>query len=615
MLSEYLKEHPPETLLKTRTLYPSAEDREAWEGMAPSLREEIRKLATEYASKPWPMRSATGFLAFSREGSRQADEQPYFARRRKLCAAVLKACAFPGGSLDEVIDGVWLLCEETSWVISAHNINPIPGAPSPREYPLPEAGRPYIDLFSAQTGMILSLTESLLGRQLDAVTPMIGRRIRQEIRKRILEPFQATDDFWWMGVRRKDLNNWTPWILSNILVCAVEDGMPDAELGQMLRRACEMLDRYLDVLPEDGGCDEGAGYWNMAGGALLDCLLILEKVTGGALAFWQNPKLRNILLFPLRAELGNGWFINFADCDARPFLSGERLETAGEKIGNPALAALGRRMRGTIADQLNDVPHLTRALDLIFHRARKIETEPAAGEKAPKDVYLPDLQLRVLEKGDWLLACKGGHNGESHNHNDVGSFILLLEGKPLVVDAGNMVYTAKTFSAERYTLWNVRAAYHNVPMIGEAEQRNGRAFAAREVRSTPDGLRLHLEGAYGPEAGIRLLERALELDESGLRLTDTGELEEARPVTWVFLLREKPAWQEGAIRSGNLLLRVPEGLRYRCEEIRVTDARMARNWPGSLWRVMLDSPAEKQFRVCFAFEKTAIKGSLRQISL
>ena len=102
-------------------------------------------------------------------------------------------------------------------------------------------------------------------------------------------------------------------------------------------------------MPEDGGCDEGAGYWNMAGGALLDCLELLEKVTGGRMAFRQEEKIRNILRFPLRAEIGNGWFLNFADCDARPFLSGERLEAAGERLGDEALSGLGCRRRGTLS--------------------------------------------------------------------------------------------------------------------------------------------------------------------------------------------------------------------------------------------------------------------------
>ena len=599
MFTAFLQDRSMKELLRNgmRTLWPSAEDRQAWEGIPEAYRKEIRELSETYAGIPYPIRSAAGFLAFARTGDRQADEKPYFTRRRKLCAAVMSCCADPETGLDDVVDGIWLLCEESTWVISAHNVNPIPGAPSYAEYPLPDIENPYIDLFCAQTGMILSLASAMLGSRLDSISPLIRRRIREEIRKRILRPFMETDDFWWMGFRRKDLNNWTPWILSNILICAVADPMTDTELAELLERACGMLDRWLDVVPEDGGCDEGAGYWNMAGGALLDCLETLEKVTGGRMTFRNNEKIRNILSFPLKVEMGNGWFANFADCDARPFISGERMETAGRMLGDPALTALGTRMRGTIADQLNDVPHLTRALDLIFHAPE--ETDRAV--KQPEDLYLPDLQVRMVRRGGWILACKGGHNGESHNHNDIGTFILFRDGEPAAVDAGNMVYTAKTFSEERYTLWNVRGEWHNVPLVGGHEQREGAEHAARNVKQTPDGLELNLEAAYDEAAGIRELKRTFTLKEDGLRLTDEIRLQSPQEITWVFLLRQQPVWENGQIRSGKTVIRCPEGLAFSAEEKPVTDPRMARSWPGSLWRVRLQSRKTEQISAAFVF--------------
>ena len=599
MFTAFLENHPLADMLRdgSRELYPPAENRDAWNSVPDAYRHEIRTLAETYAGIPYPERSATGFLAFVRTGDRQADEKPYFTRRRKLCTAILHCCLFPDAPADTVVDGIWHLCEESSWVISAHNVNPIPGAPAPGDYPLPDIRKPYIDLFSAQTGMILSLAASLLGKKLDSVSPLIRERIREEIRRRILQPFMETDDFWWMGFRRRDLNNWTPWILSNIMVCSVLDPMPDGKLAEVLERACGMLDRWLEVVPADGGCDEGPGYWNMAGGALLDCLEILEKVTGGRMSFRQEAKVQHILRYPLAAALGNGWFANFSDCDARPFISGERLETAGRMLDDPALAAMGAKMRGTVADQLNDVPHLTRALDLLFN----VPAEPlqCTGEQA--DAWLPDLQMRVVRRGEWVLACKGGHNGENHNHNDVGTFILMQGGSPAVVDAGNMVYTAKTFSAERYTLWNVQSGWHNLPVIGGCEQREGSEYAAKNAACTPDGLVLDLEAAYGPEAGAEMLRRSFRLSRNGLCLTDEGRLQAAQEVVWVFLLRDEPVWENGQITAGRLVIRCPEGMRFSKEEKKVTDPRMARSWPGSLWRVMLAGGITDRFRTDFTF--------------
>ena len=602
MFKEYLASHSLRDLLlqENRLLWPPVSDRQAWSVVPDETRQEVLRLAEDFRSIPWPVRTAGGFLAFVRAGSRTADETPYFTRRRKLCAALMEQCVHPEADLTDVVDGIWMICEETAWVISAHNINPIPGAPAPADYPLPDPDCPYIDLFSAQTGMILSLCGALLAEKLDAVSPVIRKRIQKEIQRRILRPFMENNDFWWMGFRRKDLNNWTPWIISNIMIAACLDPMPKEDLAALLERACGMLDSYLDILPADGGCDEGAGYWNMAGGALLDCLCVLEKVTGGRMSFRADPKIQNILAFPRRAALSGGWFVNFADCDARPFISGERLERAGEMIGDPALSALGTRMRGQARDQLSDVPHLTRALDLMLHPALKL---PEASQTAPKDEYLPDLQVRVLEKGGWTLACKGGHNGENHNHNDVGTFILLDGGEPVIVDAGNMTYTAKTFSSERYTLWNVRSAYHNLPLIGGIEQKDGTKYAASDVKSTPAGLDLDISHAYPEEAGVKALRRCLSLTPDGLTLRDKGTLEQEKEITWIFMLRSEPVIQSGAVKTGLVTLTYPKEMRAEAEEIPVTDPRMARNWPGSLWRLKLTANPAADFSAEFSVHK------------
>lgn len=587
MFTEFFAARPLRdmTLPGPFVLYPPAEDRGAWKALPPEHNKEIHALAEGYAARPYPMRRATDFLSFTRTGSRRADEEPYFFRRRKLCAAVLACCLDENKALDDAADGIWCICEESSWVISAHNGGS-----------LPDAENPSIDLFAAQTAMILALTSHILEKRLDEDTPLLRRRVQTEITRRVIVPFMERDDFWWMGVTRQDLNNWTPWIISNIMLSACSLDISPYALPDLLERACGMLDRWLKCVPEDGGCDEGAGYWNMAGGALLDCLEILETVTGGKAVFWDDEKLKNILTFPQKAEIGGGWFMNFADCDARPFLSGERLQYAGERLHDAGLTAMGSRLRGTLADQLNDVPHFSRLLNLLFRPAA--EHLP---EVMPENVWLPDLQVRLVRKNGWTLCCKGGHNGESHNHNDVGSFMLYKDGNPLIVDAGNMVYTARTFSSERYTLWNTRSAYHNVPMVDRCEQRPGTSFAARDVGCLPDGLILNMAGAYGEDAGVMALNRELRLRSDGLTVTDEALLTEEKPVTWVLMLRNEPVFTPGGFTSGPLRAAYDPSLTAQAEEIPITDPRMARSFPGSLWRVTLTAPTSRRHRQAMRF--------------
>ena len=595
MFSEYLRDHPLRDMLARPPVraFP-------WPEPSPAEAAALVALAGEYRGQAYAQVTASQYMAFARTGDRGVMERPYFQRRRKLIAALTGA--FIAGSeadLDAVADGLWLICEETSWVVSAHNGGEHDGVEKRAPLPLPNPDAPYVDLFAAQTAMILSLTCQLLAERLDGVSPLLRRRVRAEVERRVLIPFETRDDFWWMGVIRKDLCNWTPWIVSNVMLAACA-WLDDRErLCALLTRGCGMLDRYLDCIPADGGCDEGVGYWNMAGGAVLDCLDLLERVTDGKLALWPDEKLRNILRFPMKMWLGGEWFANFGDCDAKPEAPGERLQFAGVKLGDPALVAFGARFRGEATAAIMDTPQLWRLLNGL--QAAPVGT----GDAEPDgDAWLPDLEIRRVRRGGVTLVCKGGANFGSHNHNDCGSFILFADGGPLVVDAGNMLYTRKTFSDDRYSLWNIRSMYHNVPMVGAFEQAAGREYRARDVACEPDGLRLDIAGAYPAEAGVKTLRRVFALDGSGaLTLTDTVELEAEQPVTWVFLLRHRPKQQGNGIASGEVRVAPDRPMGVDIEEIPVADPRMAKSFPGSLWRAAFTAGAAREHSITFVIER------------
>ena len=601
MLERYFAAHPL-TDVHYRPQFPPISVRAAWDAVDAAGREDLLALAESWRGRPYPLLTAGMYASFIRTGSRRDCENPYFDRRRKLCASALHMCLTGTEEfLPDVEDGLWLLCEETAWAISAH-------AGLNRAHPFPDDRGTIVDLFAAQTGMILSFVCQLLE---DRLHPDLYDRVRREIERRVLTPFMICNDEWWMGFTRKDLNNWTPWIISNILMAANVWHFGGVAL---IERACMMLDHWLDCVPEDGGCDEGAGYWNMAGGAFLDCLMALESMAGVDL--WQNEKVRRMMAYPELVCLGNGWFANFADCDARPYISGERLQYAGEKTDNPALIRMGVEMWDTPAKELSDTPHLSRVLMRLFARPAQLE---AAAVK-PKDIWLPDLQVRILEGHDlivghdWklMVAMKGGHNSESHNHNDVGSFLVAtaFDDEPLnmqIVDAGNMVYTAKTFSDRRYELWNCRAAYHNVPMIGDCEQQPGREYAAKDVVCLPDGMALDMADAYPAEAGVSRCFREMRVAKDRLTIRDEIALNEEKAVTWVFMLRQKPVFEpQGCLfaeADHRLWLNwLNKDLTWQVEEIKINDARMTKSYPGSLWRLTLTAPPQRQHNVVFEIE-------------
>lgn len=552
---------------------PNASDRKAWAGIEPLARDEILAEGSALAGGGYAQLTATQYMAYVRDGDRQVFEKPYFARRHRLIRACLAECVcYDGRYLDEVTDGLWCICEESTWCISAHNLS---------GEPLADIFDPALDLFAAQTASLVSWVCYLLE---ESLMPLVAQRVHAEVQRRVIQPFIRREDFWWMGRVRKDLNNWTPWILANTLAATHIWGIDCDE------RAAEILERWLDVIPQDGGLDEGISYWNMAGGSLLDCLEHLGAER------YHEEKIKNLAAFPVRAHINGSYFINFADCDAKPILDGERVYTFGKCVENPALQALGTEIcvaAGSVFPQ--GTPEFYRTLCALFNPV----SHEAMSTPAPADHTLSQLQLWTRKCGSLYVAFKGGHNAENHNHNDIGSIIVYAHGEPAIVDAGNLTYTSKTFGDARYSLWNTRSGYHNVPLIGGYEQAPGIGYCAREVSFEADYARMDIALAYPGKAGALSCTRKVCVWEDRVEITDKIELATALPVTWVFLLREQPRLLPGKVVLPNLTLCYDESLRACFEEIPVQDAVMSRSFPGSLWRLMLDAGKNTLHRGAF----------------
>jgi hypothetical protein len=178
---------------------------------------------------------------------------------------------------------------------------------------------------------------------------------------------------------------------------------------------------------------------------------------------------------------------------------------------------------------------LGRALPALFSLEEMLAVEPR--QPLPRDAWLDEVEVMVARdragsSAGLYVAAKGGHNAESHNHNDVGNFVVYVDGRPLLVDAGVETYTRKTFSAERYDIWTMQSAYHSLlPTIDGIQQAPGRSFAAGDTDYGADGLTarlsLDLAGAYPPEAKLKSWRRTITLHRGqDVEVVDGYELEE-----------------------------------------------------------------------------------------
>ncbi len=613
-----------------RDLIPAAEwrpfarvgDREAWERIPEKVGAAHIRRAEARLGTAWETPRATLFLDFVRDGNRSRYEAVSFGRRGRLADAVLAECfEGKGRFLDEIADGVWTICEETYWGVPAHV-----GAQK-RGPGLPDVTEPTVDLFAAETGMLLAWTDYLIGDRLDTVSPLLRERIRHEVRRRILDVNLARKDFWWMGFGGQRLNNWTPWISSNWLAAALLLEDDAARRVAAVSKVLRILDNFLNPYPGDGGCDEGPGYWDRAGGSLYDCLELLASASGGRLTVFDVPLVREVGLFIARAYIRDPYFINFADAAARVTANASLIFRYGKSVGDGTLTGFGaflarRQMLGQGAVG-GSFGALGRALPALFGLDEILAAPPA--EPLLRDVWLPDLQVMAARsaggKTDGLyVAAKGGHNDESHNHNDVGNFIVYADGWPAIIDVGVETYTAKTFSSRRYEIWTMQSAYHNLPTVNGVMQKNGREFKARDVTYAADdgqaAFSLDIAGAYPKEARLRSWVRTVALNRGGdVVVRDRYELEEARePVRLSFM-----SWREPRIvREGRIRLENPRGapskhalfidydgqmFQAEVETVPVEDGRLQSSWGTRLYRILLTArrtPLRDEFELRIA---------------
>ena len=609
------QQHPPDTLRLIDRAgwrpHPPIADRAAWDGLPASVRAAYLAAGEALQRLDWPLLPATRYLIYARDGNRSRYEEIYFRRRGKLEALVIAECIENKGRfLDDIADGIWLLCEESSWCLPAHVYMQRGGIG------LPDTTEPIVDLFAAETSALLAWADYFLGDRLDSVSPQIRLRLRREIDQRILTPCLARDDFWWTGFTEHRVNNWNPWVNSNWLASVLLIEPDAARRKQAVAKAMRSLDRFIDTYPQDGGCDEGPGYWVRAGASLFDCLELLHSATGGQVDVYAEPLIQNIGRFISRVQIAGAYFVNFADASAIVEPPAGLVFRYGRRTGDPDLMRLGAwaaarndllhnaeiDWHGFLASLGRLVPSLFSLQDMAAHDA----TPPL-----PRDVWLPNVQVmcaRDMEgSSDGLyVAAKGGHNAESHNHNDVGNFIVYADGRPVIVDAGVETYTRKTFSPQRYEIWTMQSAYHNLlPTIDGAQQAPGEQFAARDVAWHMDDatvtFSLDLAGAYPAEAKLKRWQRVVTLRRGReVEIADHYELSGAANEIVLGLL---VASEAEVVSPGEIVLR-PRALadgresgaarlfydagrfKVAAESIAITDGSLTPVWGSQLTRLV-----------------------------
>ena len=523
-------------------------DRAAWEALAATSEGKAVIAAAETLLKtPMPEMTDEIYLIYSRTGSRTEGDRVDGQRRGRVGTLTLaELLEDKGRFLPELEKTIRSLRDEKTWVGVAHDGN------------LANFNHKQvtIDLYSSALAWHLATADNLLG---DKLSPPTRELIRKEIQWRIFEPYhrmvEGKQSLYWLASQ----HNWNSVCLAGVTGAALALLDSRQERAFYILAAEKYSMNFLKGFPPDGYCGEGTGYWNYGFGHYVYLAEEIRLATGGKIDLLARKEALAPASFGARFEIIDGVYPAFADSSpgARP--SERIMGFLNERLGFGLPPAESERVRlggGSLAE----------GLMYLFPVPATQQPQPAG---RPVEVGGPRswfeqagiLICRPLRGSSGRLATAiiGNDNGVNHNHNDVGSYIVVLNGQVLIVDPGGETYTARTFGPHRYDSNVLNSFGHSVPLVaGKMQDAGAKAKAVTlqtDFTDAQDTLAFDIRSAYSVE-GLQKLTRTYVFSRAGAgSLTVTDDVAFSQPQSVETALITLGQWKQ----TGPQTLRIEDG--------------------------------------------------------
>ncbi len=450
-----------------------AADRKAWGAFMDNQEaKEIVRKAEALLLADFPELPDDLYLEYRRNGNRTHYEGVNNRRLAMINTLALAECLEYKGrflaKLEEFLDG---FLSQKSWVLPAH------------DYSLKNFNdeSPFPDLVSSEVTCMVAYIDWMLQDKLSA---RIRERIRREAMHRAIAPYQRVyrgevgkleiEMYWTVSV-----SNWNAVCTCNMLsaiLILLESRHDRAEALAAMEASNKFF--YKGFTP-DGYCSEGFGYWRYGFGHFLYMAEIVLLTTGGKLnIFNDNPVIMKCCEYPRNIMIEDGVAPAYADC------------AFNGAAGEDNLAIIQRHFPELLPRPIHTPYSMDGKLlfDGVAQNLRTFALFAFSDDKAVKpSIIKPPASVSFFNDAGVLIcrstdkdgnhfgaSIKGGHNFELHNHNDVGSYVIVLNRSQLVSDYGGEIYTRRTFSNDRYLSKMLNSYGHDVPVVAGQLQKTGR---------------------------------------------------------------------------------------------------------------------------------------------
>jgi len=449
------------------------------------------------------------FRRFEADGDRneyESSKYGYFAHRKHLVTFALLSWLYKEQRyISKLEDAIWAICDEYCWALPAHL-----GGTSMQKL---QSDGYIIDLFASETGAALAEIIHMLA---DVLSPIVVKRAEKLINERIIDV--ANCDFHW----KRMINNWSAVCGCNVGVTALYAVKDTQKLAEIIKMSLDCMDVFLSGITEDGACLEGAGYWYYGFGHFAYFCDYIEKATDGKINYFDNPKVKKLATFNVKCIFPGNRAVSFSDSGTRVTRSLDIASFVYSKY--PDTLPLDSTVTSGCVSKSGCFNYLSESRALLWPTDRELKTIDF------------DYGTHIYENAEWYIStsqnkvsigAKAGHNAESHNHNDVGSFLVYKNGQDILLDIGSGEYCKAYFSKDRYNFFCTSSGGHNVPIINGAYQLCGKDARAINTVISENGISSDIAGAY-KQPTLKKLLRTIDFNRTNgeIYLCDSYEFSE-----------------------------------------------------------------------------------------
>lgn len=477
-----------------------------------------------------------------------------------LQASALMSLIYPENEeyYNNLIDTIWAYLNEYAWAPLGHYTEHYYGR-TPKDF-----DNGLIDIFASSVSFALAEIKNLFE---DRFPQLLKDRISHEIRRHIIDPYLNRKYFW-----ETHDNNWTAVCTGGVAGTLMYEA-PELFFENQERIHASM-ECYLASYADDGMCVEGIGYWAFGFGFFASYAMLERELTNGEVDWFARPKVKEIAKNLQKAFLQKDVLVSFSDCSVFQKYS----------FGLPHM------LRHVYGDEIEALPydlgiavydntHFNFALRSFIYFDKSNTANTLATNvtyTAPNSAYL------TKRTSAYGFAVKGGNNGESHNHIDVGSFILARNNKQIICDIGAGPYEDGYHTERRYTFFNPSAYSHSIPILdGEGEDGIRRDNVIVEYDGKSSRATMDIANGYGLDF-VKSIKRSFTFSENEIELNDDFVLSRKTEIKERFVSIIKPTLCENSVVIDDVKLVAEDGL-----EAQITIKEAKHHISGEMYPVYL----------------------------